>query len=62
VRVTCAGGERVSAGTLDEGIETLRRQALAADPRRIVAEALDAGAARALGGGAAPAVRPGAAR
>src|SRR5439155_4469911 len=62
VRVTCAGGERVSAANLDAGIESLRRQALAADPRRIVTDALDGETARTPGTGAAPAVRAGTAR
>jgi hypothetical protein len=49
VRDTCAGAapspERVTSENLEQGIETLRRQALGADPRRIVSDAL-AGTAR----------------
>ena len=46
VRVTCTGRERVTAETLEAGIEALRGQALAADPRRIIGDALGARTAR----------------
>lgn len=47
VRETCAGGasaaEHVTGDTLEPMIDSLRRQALAADPRRIVSDALAGG-------------------